>query len=222
MILKDFLFSSVLRGTNQRLPSSLLWVEWLTNYVNFALSDVYTYEGKFWTWMYDKIELDCVTTFVNGEEVVYIDVPYPLLRVLYIEDLSNGSSAYTAALERTSLLNQNFECLNIEPTDKIDYNHIYYKQHNKRIYLRHNNNKYRIHYVHYFDRLTYSDTVEIPIPELFLNALYNVVMSYIYPNYGQQGENKEANARTIGRQQLADLAKTDSMQLTWVSWSNIH
>ena len=171
--------------------------------------------------MKDKVELDCVTAFPNWEEVVYVDVPYPLLRVLYIEDLSNWTNFYQTTVERRSLLNQQFECLNIEPTDKIDPSYYYFKQHTKRIYLRNNNNKYRIHYIHYFDKLDYTDTVELPIPDVFCWALYSLVMWYIYPSYWQQGENKEANAWAKGRQQLTDLAKMDSMQLTWVSWANI-
>lgn len=172
--------------------------------------------------MADMIEFDTTVDFTDADEVVYIDVPYPLLRVMYIEDLSLGTVAYTTALERTSYLNQNFECLNIKPTDKIDPWHIYYKQHTKRIYLRNNSNTYRIHYLHYFDRVEYADDTEIPVPDIFLWALYSLVMWYIYPNYGQQGENKEANAWSKGRQQLVDLAKTDAMQLSWIGWGNIH
>ena len=221
MLLKDFLQWSVLRWTNQRLPSNLLGTIWLTNYINYALSDIYTFEWKFWTFMYDKVELDCVTSFTEADEVVYVDVPYPLLRVLYIEDLSNGSNAYTTMTERESFLVQNFECLNIEPTDKIDPGHIYYKMHNKRIYLKNNKNKYRIHYVHYYDRVDYSETALIPIPDIFIWALYSLTMGYVYPNYGQQGDNKEANAWAKWRQQLGDLAKMDSMQMAWIYWRNI-
>ena len=208
MLLKDFILNVVLRWTNQRLPSLLAWITWVTSYINFALNDVYTFEGRYWSFMHDKIELDCVTAFPWNEEVVYIDVPYPLLRVMYIEDLSNTT--------------ETFDCLNIMPTDKIDYGNIYYKQHTKRIYLRNNHNKYIIHYIHYFDMISYADDTEIPIPELFLGALYELTMWYIYPNYGQQGENKEANAFNKWRQALVDLAKTDSMQINWISWTNIH
>ena len=221
MLLKDFILSSVLRWTNQRLPSTLLGPVGLTNYINYALDDIYTFEWRYWTFMYDTIELDCVTSFTEADEVVYIDVPYPLLRIMYIEDLSYWTTSYNTTLEKTSQLSQQFEALYTKPYDKIDPNHFYFKQHTKRIYLRNNNNKYRIHYLHYFDRLEYNDTTEIPIPDIFLGALYELVMGYIYPNYWQQGENKEANAFNKGRQQLVDLAKTDSMQLSGVLWNNI-
>ena len=208
MLLKDFILNATLRWTNQRLPSLLSWTTGITSYVNFALNDIYTFEWRYRTFMHDKIELDCTTDFPDWEEVVYIDVPYPLLRVMYIEDLSNTT--------------ESFDCLNIEPTDKINYGDIYYKQHTKRIYLRNNKNRYIIHYIHYFDMVQYADDTEIPIPDLFLWALYELVMWYIYPNYWQQGENKEANAFNKWRQALVDLAKTDSMQINWISWSNIH
>lgn len=220
MLLKDFIQYSVLRWTNQRLPSNLLWTQWLSNYVNFALNDIYSFEWKFWTFMKDKAVLDC-RTFPESTELCYVDVPYPLLRVMYIEDNSNETSMYRTAVERQSYLVTQYDSLNIEPTDKIDPWHYYYKQHTKRIYLRNNKNTYTIHYLHYYDRLEYSDTAEIPIPEIFLWALYSLTMWYIYPNYWQQGENKEANSWAKGRQQLTDLAKTDSMQLSWISWNNI-
>lgn len=221
MLLKDFLQSCVLRWTNQRLPSNLLWISGLVNYLNFALNDIYTYEWKYWTFMFDTIELDCTTSFTDADEVVYIDVPYPLLRIAYIEDLSNWTQAYVSSVERWIQLHQQFEALNIKPYDKIDYWHYYYKQHTKRIYLRNNKNKYRIHYIHYFDRIEYSEDAEIPIPDIFDGALYELTMWYVYPNYWQQGENKETNAFNKWRQALSDLAKTDSMQLSWVYWNNI-
>lgn len=221
MLLKDFILYSVLRWTNQRLPSWLLGTTGITNYINYALNDIYTFEGRYWTFMYDVVELDCTTSFTSADEVVYVDVPYPLLRVMYIEDLSQGTSIYNTSVERTTKLANQFDALLIKPDDKIDPNHFYFKQHTKRIYLRNNNNTYRIHYLHYFDRLEYNDTTEIPVPEIFLWALYELTMGYIYPNYWQQWENKEANAFNKGRQQLVDLAKTDSMQLSGVLWNNI-
>ena len=142
---------------------------------------------------------------------------------MYIEDLSAGTATtYSTSTERLNYTTTQYESLNIEPTDEIDPWFYYFKPHTYRIYLRNNNNTYRIHYIHYFDRIEYDDTVEIPIPEIFLWALYSLVMWYVYPNYWQQWENKEANAWAKWRQQLVDLAKTDAFQLSWVSWNNIH
>lgn len=223
MKLKDFVLSCVLRGSNQRLPTTLLGTTGITNFVNFALNDIYTFEGKFWTFMYDSIEFDTTINFTQTDDVVYIDVPYPILRIQYIEDISSGTSWYQT-FNGSSVIQwgqETFECLNIKPTSKIDRGMVYFKPHTKRIYLKNNSGKYIIHYLHYFDDLVYDDTTEIPIPNAFLWALYSLVMWYIYPNYWQMGDNEEQNAWNKSKDQLQNLAKTDSLQITWVSWSNI-
>ena len=210
MLLKDFINNSIYRWTNQKLPSYLLWTNAVVNCVNYGLSDIYTYEGKFRTFMYDEIVFDTTTNFTDDDKLVYIDVPYPLLRVAYIEDLSWQVDTFETKNIKPSTLSANTLLMDGE---------IYYKQHTKRIRLKNNRNKYIIHYIHHFDYVTYSDTAQLPVPDIFLGALYQLTMGYIYPSYWQQWENKENNAWQKWRQSLTDLAKTDSMQLTWIQYN---
>ena len=56
-----------------------------------------------------------------------------------------------------------------------------------------------------------SDT--IPVPDCFLPALHSLTLSYCMVPYGQYADGKEVNVYQKGRQQLADLAKYDGVQL---------
>lgn len=175
--------------------------------------------------MYDMVEFDTQTNFTDADDIVYIDTPHPILRVHYVEDLTAATSGYQIYNNNNTMQAakiDKFEVLNVKPVDRIDPGFIYFKPHEKRIYLKNNKNKYRIHYLHYFDNLEYTDETLIPIPNVFLWALYSLVMWYIYPNYGQMGDNEEQNAFNKAKDQLQNLAKTDSLQISGIDWSNIH
>lgn len=210
MKVSDFINNSVYTWINQKLPSYLLWTAGALNAVNFALNDVLSYEGKYWTFMYDSILVDMNTINPEQDEVtIEFDVDYPLIRVLRIDDLS------TTPIER-------YENVNIEPFNgekDLEIWQFWFKPHTKTIKIYNNKSKYRIHYLHYFDLLTIDD--EIPLPTLFLWALYDITLTYIYPTYWQLWDWKQTNVYNISRQQLKDLAASDSFQLVWIE-GNIH
>jgi len=45
----------------------------------------------------------------------------------------------------------------------------------------------------------------LPTPTVFDPALYHLALFYLYPGYGQLGENKESNAYTIAMTKLEKL-----------------
>lgn len=162
--------------------------------------------------MYDNFYIDLATVPVTTN-LVEVTLPYPILRVVRIKDLWNKQI-------------DKFFNINVEPfetlsdwLEDIKDNEFYFKPHTKKIKLRNNWVWYYLHYIHYFDQVTYEWT--LPVPSLFEWALFNLVLWYVYPNYWQMWENKEANAFQKSRQQLTDLAKTDSLQLSGIE-GNTH
>jgi len=175
--------------------------------INYALDDIYTYEWKDWTFMYSKHVADF--SAVGSDNNITVTLDYPIKRLVWLTDLSWRTTE--------------FDILKVEPTewtDNLKSNEIYYKPWSKEIILPNNGNAwYILHYVHIFDKVEFTD--ELPIPEIFEWALYNMTMTYAYPPYWQYWENKEWNTYAKSNQQLANLAKTDSFQMTKVKW-NIH
>ena len=210
MKVSDFINNSVYTGINQKLPSYLMGQAGVLNAINFALNDILSYEGKYRTFMYDNLLVD--TTIINpegDETTIEFDVDYPLIRVIRIDDLSANPT-------------ERFENINTEPFDvenNLEIWQFWFKPHTNTIKIYNNKAKYRIHYLHYFDLLTMDD--EIPLPTLFLWALYDIALTYIYPTYGQLWDSKQTNVYNISRQQLKDLATSDSFQLHGVE-GNIH
>ena len=213
MLVQSFITNSVYRGINQRLPSYLMWPAGVLNAVNFALNDIQTFEWRYWTWMYYSEEFDCTPYNTQTDVTVSFQTTYPILRIIRIDDMSD-SRLDNYELRAT-------EPFNIQGNTNINLesNEFRYQMHQTDIKLYNNRGKYRVHYLRAYPMLGMTDT--IPIPDLFLWVLYNLTLEYIYPQYGQLGENRETNVYNKARQQLTDLAKVDSFQITWVH-GNIH
>jgi hypothetical protein len=97
---------------------------------------------------------------------------------------------------------------------------LYFKPWTKQLYLPNNKNKgYVVHWISFFNPVEWDD--EIPLPEHFLWALYNITMTYLYPINGQYWDNKDANSYQKAQAQLVNLAKTDMFQINSVR-GNIH
>jgi hypothetical protein len=96
---------------------------------------------------------------------------------------------------------------------------LYFKPWTTQLYLPNNKKGYVIHRVSFFNPVDWDS--EIPLPDYFLWALYNLTMCYLYPITGQYWDNKETNTYNIVQTQLVNLAKTDAFQLNWVT-GNIH
>lgn len=209
MLVSEFITDAIYRWINQKLPSYLMGPSGITKAINFALNDIFSYEGKYWTFMYTSEEVDTTLLTDTGDVTLEATLTYPIQRIVRIDDMSS------TALDK-------FENVNTEPFDGVrdlEINEFRYHPHTTRLKIYNNKSKYKIHYIHYFPVVGYDDV--IPLPDLFLGVLYNLTLSYIYPQYWQIGDNRETNVYNKARQQLTDLAKTDSLQLYWVE-GNIH
>ena len=89
MLVKDLVNNSIYRWTNQKLQTVLAWRTAIVSAINFALSDIYTYEGKEWTFMYNKTIIKPETyegwNSKNATEVITLDKP--IKKIFIVEEL---------------------------------------------------------------------------------------------------------------------------------------
>lgn len=152
--------------------------------------------------MYDKKDVSITDLAVSTT----ITLDYPIIRVFIIEDQTQRIAE--------------FKTIKIDTT--LKEGQVYYKQHTPLINIFDNTNAsgngdggYTIHYVHTYNRIGRED--EIPVPEMFLGALYNRTLAYLYPPYAQYGDNKNQTAYNDYDKQMQNLTKIDGFQLQQIT-----
>lgn len=224
MLLKDLVNNSIYRWTNQKLQTVLMWRTAIVWAVNFALDDIYTYEWKEWTFMYDK------TIIKPGDEwwddsklTLSIEMDKPIKKIFIVEALDkDGKVDLLSKKSIPPMPGPEWKIKMIEPTpwtEELKEDELYFKPWTKTLYLPNNHKWYVIHWISFFNPVDWDD--EIPLPEHFLAALYNITMTYLYPINGQYWDNKDANSYNKAMTQLVNLAKTDMFQINSVK-GNIH
>ena len=225
MLVKDLVNNAIYRGTNQKLQTVLCWRTAIVSAINFALDDIYTYEGKEWTFMYNKTIVKPTDEWWNDSsltEVITLDKP--IKKIFIVEELDSKS-------EKVDLLRKpsippfpgpEWVIKLIEPTpgvEELKEDELYFKPGTNQLYLPNNKRWYVIHWISFFNPVDWED--EIPLPEHFMGCLYNITMTYLYPINWQYWDNKDANSYQKSMTQLVNLAKTDAFQINSVK-GNIH
>lgn len=227
MLVKDLVNNAIYRGTNQKLQTVLMWRTAIVQAVNFALDDIYTYEWKEWTFMYNKtiIRPDEYGSWDKNANTEIITLDKPIKKIFIIEPLDNKSEKVDT-LSKPSIPpfpGPEWKIKLIEPTpwtEELKEDELYFKPGTKQLYLPNNKNKwYVIHWISFFNPVDWES--EIPMPEHFMGCLYNLTMTYLYPVNWQYWDNKDANSYQKSMTQLVNLAKTDMFQINSVK-GNIH
>lgn len=227
MLVKDLVNNSIYRWTNQKLQTVLCWRTSIVAAINFSLSDIYTYEGKEWTFMYNKtiVKPGEVEEWNEKADTQVLTLDKPIKKIFTIEDLDSKSEKVDNAMKPAipPFPGPEWKIQLIEPTvgvEDLKDRELYFKPGTKQLYLPNNKNRgYVIHWISFFNPVERDD--EIPLPEHFLWTLYNIVMTYLYPINGQYWDNKDANSYQKAQAQLVNLAKTDMFQINSVR-GNIH
>ena len=222
MLVKDLVNNSIYRGTNQKLQTVLMWRTAIVSAINFALDDIYTYEGKEWTFMYDKTIIKPNDKWEDGK-TLEIELDKPIKKIFIIEELNkDGKVDLLNKASIPPMPGPEWTIKLIEPTPgtaELKENELYFKPGTKLLYLPNNKKWYVIHWISFFNPVDWDD--EIPVPEHFLACLYNLTMTYLYPVNWQYWDNKDANSYNKAMTQLVNLAKTDMFQINSVK-GNIH
>lgn len=227
MLVKDLVNNSIYRWTNQKLQTVLCGRTSIVAAINFSLSDIYTYEGKEWTFMYNKtiVKPGEVEEWNEKADTQVLTLDKPIKKIFTIEDLDSKSEKVDNAMKPAipPFPGPEWKIQLIEPTvgvEDLKDRELYFKPGTKQLYLPNNKNRgYVIHWISFFNPVEWDD--EIPLPEHFLWTLYNIVMTYLYPINGQYWDNKDANSYQKAQAQLVNLAKTDMFQINSVR-GNIH
>ena len=224
MLVKDLVNNSIYRGTNQKLQTVLTWRTAIVSAINFALDDIYTYEGKEWTFMYDKTIVkptDEIWKKDNKTQIIELDKP--IKKIFIVEELDKDGKV--DLLKKPSIPpfpGPEWNIKLIEPevwVEELKENELYFKPGTKQLYLPNNDKWYIIHWISFFNPVDWDS--EIPLPEHFIACLYNLTMTYLYPINWQYWDNKDANSYNKAMTQLVNLAKTDMFQINSVK-GNIH
>lgn len=226
MLVKDLVNNSIYRWTNQKLQTVLCGRTAIVSAINFSLSDIYTYEGKEWTFMYNKTIVKPDSNDWNSKnQTQIINLDKPIKKIFIVEDLDDKSEKVDLMMKPAipPFPGPEWNIKLIEPTPGVEElapREIYFKPWTKQLYLPNNKNRgYVIHWISFYNPVEWDD--EIPLPEHFLWALYNITMTYLYPINGQYWDNKDANSYQKAQAQLVNLAKTDMFQINSVR-GNIH
>ena len=226
MLVKDLVNNSIYRWTNQKLQTVLCWRTSIVASINFALSDIYTYEGKEWTFMYNKTIITPESDDWNDKnQTQVITLDKPIKKIFIVEDLDSKSEKVDDTMKPAipPFPGPERKIQLIEPTvgvEDLKDRELYFKPGTKQLYLPNNKNRgYVIHWISFYNPVDWDD--EIPLPEHFLWTLYNITMTYLYPINGQYWDNKDANSYQKAQAQLVNLAKTDMFQINSVR-GNIH
>lgn len=224
MLVKDLVNNAIYRGTNQKMQTVLLGRTAIVQAINFALNDIYTYEWKEWTFMYNKTVIDLSDKEKYPEEykTIKIDLDMPIKKVFKMRLLKDWNiDIHQPHTPPYPWPEWKISC--IEPTiwvEDLMPDELYFKPWTKEIYIPNNKNEgYILHWISFFNPVDWED--EIPLPEHFMWALYNLVLCYLYPINWQYGVDKESNNYNIAQTQLVNLAKTDAYQMNHIIW-NIH
>lgn len=226
MLVKDFINNSIYRWTNQKLQTVLCWRTAIVWAINFALDDIYTYEGKEWTFMYNRTVVKPDSEEWNKEsntQVITLDKP--IKKIFIVEHLDDKSEKVDENMKPSipPFPGPEWKIKLIEPeawVEDLKENELYFKPGTKQLFLPNNKNRgYVIHWISFFNPVDWEN--EIPLPEHFMACLYNLTMTYLYPINWQYWDNKDANSYNKAQTQLVNLAKTDMFQINSVK-GNIH
>ena len=86
MLVKELVNNSIYKGTNQKIQTVLLGKTAIVNAVNYALSDIYTYEGKEWTFMYNKTILNREPT---DDKTIIVTLDKPIKKMVTLRHLKD-------------------------------------------------------------------------------------------------------------------------------------
>jgi len=202
MKVKEFIRKYLLTWVNQRLPSALVWVEGLLSAVNLALNDIYTFEWRYWPFMFRTDRINWAGDSYDPNDTrrgfMTLETSDPIIKISYIKDLDKPEEEYYWKYQKQGSDTQ---------PEWLQRDEVGYYQYGNEISLPVNKKGYVVSYIAAHKELTsLEDEIQIPFP--FYSALYLFALSYLYPQQGQYGENKEVNAYQRARQIMMDLAKS--------------
>lgn len=172
-------------------------------FINFGLNDIYSFEGRGWSFMYQSNETITIPT-TEAKNYIHTST-YPLYRLVAIYDNYRKEFLEATKFKQTSL--------------QINtYGDVFFLPFTTAINLFNNTDGYEVSYLSWFNPVS-KDSDFLPIPDSFTHALYDFVMAYILPVYAQAGEQRENVSYQRGIAKLNELKKADDIQFTKITFN---
>lgn len=180
--------------------------------------DIATYPANGWTWQFTQEVLaapdDGINTFTTT---------YNIFKVISISEITSTNTGLLPTSRNTTPDIRFVQTPHLKTT-----NDVFYTPGSNSITIDHSKDGHTLYYykeveidipdIQYDEppanrRSTIDLQQYLPTPTVFDPALYHLALFYLYPGYGQLGENKESNAYTVGMQKLEKLKSVFGMQI---------
>ena len=181
-------------GLTQRGITLMVSQAQLIGFINYAISEIYSFEGRNWSFAYE-VDVDVTPPVGTANEAVFThDFTEPISKIVAVIRADNTDRVFDLARTPAMI------------TDMYKY---YFRRFGTTIMLKNQNGaSYKVTYVRSAP-LVSDPTDVIQVPSIFIPPLYDLALSYVVPLYGQYGDGKELNLYTRGQNKLATLAKSD-------------
>jgi len=203
----------------------------MLSYVNFALSNVWCFEGRVWS--FTNTQELCEPQVSDGTNPSFSKtLAHPIYKIKSCWDIKNETEkncrilsevppeiGSTVAFVTTSLKNWGQGYVHFVPFTKVVT--FYNNSLPDGAAIMTTGAGYKLNYHRWFIPLTGADGEVVPLPEHFMGCLNTLALSYCAPQYLQLGDNKEINYYQKAKEMLLDLAKTDNIQTQQLT-ANIH
>lgn len=203
MIVKAFI-DTIYHWLTQRWATMFVSKESILSFINYWLNDIYSFEGRWWSFMY-RDDTDIVIPDWTAVPYYTYSTQYPLYKVAMIFD-----NKYNRFIERAKFKQ-------IKQAVKEE-NEIFFLPFRTDITLYNNVSWYVMSRLSWFNPIV-SDTEFLPIPDSFNHALFDFVMAYILPVYAQYWEQRENVMYQRGMNKLNELKKADDVQFSQISFN---
>lgn len=188
----------------QRGATMFVSKESIMNFINFWLNDIYSFEWRGWSFMYKDNE-DIVIPWTHTDTSYLHTTSFPIYRIINIYDNKIQSLIETSKFKQTKLnITSDWEIFYLPFTTALNiYNNIDW---------------YKLAYLWWFIPVNANEDY-LPIPDAFVHALYDFVMSYILPVYAQYWEQRENVSYQKWMAKLNELKKADDIQFSKITYN---
>lgn len=199
-------------------PTRIVTQQQALAYLNMALAQVWSYDGRAWSWAFFQERFIPAPGLATPEFTVMTQ--YPVYRIKSNWDLRNKTDKMRILSEIPPQL-ANSSPYSEQPNGVWQLGDVFYRPQTKSVSFWNNLQNsgssddaggYVLNYVRGFVPVA-TTSEELPVPPAYAGVLMKLMLTHACPNYLQLGDNKEATYYQQAMAMLEDLAKCDGLQV---------
>lgn len=205
-------------GLLQRGGTILVGEKQVVQAIRLALIDIATYPANGWSWQFASEVIDAPNNGINTHTA-----DNNIFKVLSISEITTANTGLMPSSRSTCPDIRFVQTPHLKTT-----NDVFYTPGSNTITVDHSKHGHTLYYYKEVELvlpdIQYDEPPEnrrptidlqqfLPTPTAFDPALYHLALFYLYPGYGQLGENKESNAYTVAIQKLEKLKAVFAVQI---------